>query len=73
MVHAWDPSDWHGTSLQNYDPNATTVSDFCQAGLSINTPSRLKKLFKEHAGKPPTLEQLQQAALESESDTDDME
>lgn len=73
MVHAWNPCHWHGTSLQDYDPKETVVSDFCQAGLSISTPPRLKKLFKEKAGKPPTLEQLQQAALQSSGSDDDME
>jgi hypothetical protein len=70
MVHAWDPSHWHGTSLQNYNPTDPLVSEIFQAGLAIITPPRLKKLFKEHheAGKHPTTAQLQQAALVDSGD-----
>jgi hypothetical protein len=38
-VVAWQPSHWHGTSLQNYHPDTQVVADLNQTGLSIFTPN----------------------------------
>ncbi|KAF8341801.1 hypothetical protein F5887DRAFT_1076389 [Amanita rubescens] len=37
---AWKPRDFHGTSLQCYDPKADVV-DFLQTGMSFSTSDRL--------------------------------
>ena len=34
---AWDPSHFHGTSLQDYAPSSNMVSEFHQVGLACVT------------------------------------
>jgi hypothetical protein len=55
---AWQPSHWHGTSLQNYDPDTQVVSDFNQAGLSIFTPNRLSNIWNKFSKKEITREEM---------------
>ena len=43
-VVVWRPKLWHGTSLQNVDPNSSKVF---QAGLVIVTPPGITRLWKE--------------------------
>jgi hypothetical protein len=70
-VVAWHPSHWHGTSLQNYNPDTQVVSDFNQAGLSIFTPKRLSNLWKKYSQKELSLEQLKgEWALGSDEEED---
>ena len=45
-VVIWDPSEWHGTSLQNYKPADEKVAKTKQTGLAIVTPSRIQGLWE---------------------------
>ena len=70
-VVAWYPSHWHGTSLQNYHPDAQVVSDLNQAGLSIFTPNQLSNLWKKYSWKELSFEQLKvEWALRSDEEED---
>ena len=48
---AWDPSHFHGTSLQEYLPTSNMVSQFYQVGLACVTPNRVPGLWKKYAEK----------------------
>jgi hypothetical protein len=52
---AWDPSHFHGTSLQEYSPSSNMVSQFYQVGLACVTPNRIPGLWKKYAMKQATL------------------
>jgi len=65
---AWDPSHWHGTSLQDYSPSSDMVSEFYQMGLLCITPNRIPGLWKKYAMQQATLEEVREEFL---SDTDD--
>jgi hypothetical protein len=70
-VVAWQPSHWHGTSLQNYDPDTQVVSDFNQAGLSIFTPKRLSNIWTKYSKKEITQEEMKaEWALGSDAEED---
>jgi|SRR6266404_4856678 hypothetical protein len=47
-VVAWDPSQWHGTSLQNYPPTTQTIPEFNQTGLALVTPLRISHVWKQY-------------------------
>ena len=57
-VVAWDPSHWHGTSLQNFPPTTQVIPEFNQTGLAIFTPNRVAKIWEKHRNKEPTFEDL---------------
>jgi hypothetical protein len=63
---AWDPSHFHGTSLQEYSPSST---EFCQVGLACVTPNRIPGLWKKYARQQATLEQVREGVL-SDGDED---
>lgn len=65
---AWDPSHFHGTSLQEYSPSSNMISDFYQVGLACVTPNRIPGLWKMYVEQEVTLEQLKEGVL---SDLDD--
>lgn len=44
---AWDPSHFHGTSLQDYPPSSNMISEFHQVGLACVTPNRIPGLWNE--------------------------
>ena len=44
-VVAWNPADWHGTSLHHISPEVGAVSKFHQSGLTICTPACLENLL----------------------------
>ena len=67
-IVAWDPSHFHGTSLQDYPPTSQTISEFNQIGLAIVTPSRFTQLWKKYMEKQVTLQQLGEGM---ESDDED--
>jgi hypothetical protein len=68
---AWQPSHWHGTSLQNYHLDTQVVSDFNQTGLSIFTPNQLSNLWKKYSQKELSSEQLKaEWALGSDGEED---
>jgi hypothetical protein len=67
---AWDPSLFHGTSLQDYPPSSNTVSEFYQVGLACVTPNRITGLWKKYVERQATLEQVKEGVL-SDSDDDD--
>ena len=55
---AWDPSQWHGTSLQNYPPTSQILSHLNQTGLAIVTPNRISSLWQKYDERKLTLEEL---------------
>ena len=67
-VVAWDPSHWHGTSLQDYEPTLQHISDFNQVGLAIVTPNRLGEAWKEFARNNMTLDDLVALAQKQNSE-----
>lgn len=65
---AWDPSHFHGTSLQEYPPSSNMVSQFYQVGLACVTPNRVPGLWKRYAEKDASLAEVRDGVL---SDSDD--
>lgn len=67
-IVAWDPSHWHGTSLQDYPPTTQILSDFNQTGLAIVTPSRLSQVWNQYTNNQATLDEVEKkwAALSDE-------
>jgi len=63
-VVVWKPRSWHGTSLQQRDPNDPAIF---QAGLAIVTPSGVSRLWEEVQEKKLTLEEARRKILELES------
>lgn len=69
---AWDPSHFHGTSLQEYSPSTNMVSQYYQLGMVCITPNRLPALWEEYAMEQATLEELREGVLgEGDGDSDD--
>ena len=46
-IVVWDPSHFHGTSLQDYPPTSQTISEFNQIGLAIVSPSHFPQLWEK--------------------------
>jgi hypothetical protein len=44
----WNPTDFHGTSLQNVDPKDPNPP-FVQSGLAIVTSNRIAGVFRKYA------------------------
>jgi hypothetical protein len=71
---AWDPSHFHGTSLQDYSPSSNMVSQFYQVGLACVTPNRVPGLWKRYAEKDASLTEVRDGVLsgsEDESEDED--
>jgi hypothetical protein len=68
---AWDPSHFHGTSLQEYSPSSDMISEFYQVGLACVTPNRIPGLWKKYVEQEATLEQLKEGVLSDLDDDDD--
>lgn len=66
-VVAWTPTSWHGTSLQQRDPNNPAIF---QAGLSIFTPPGVCRLWGEVLEKKISLEEARKEMLEFDSEDD---
>jgi hypothetical protein len=64
-VIVWRPKAWHGTSLQEVDPESL---DFFQAGLAIVTPPGVTRLWKEVQEKNISLEEARRQIMELESE-----
>jgi hypothetical protein len=60
---AWDPSHFHGTSLQDYSPSSNMVSDFYQVGLACVTPNRMPGLWEKFVLEQATLEEVQEGVF----------
>jgi hypothetical protein len=67
---AWDPSHFHGTSLQEYSPSSNMVSESYQLGLACVTPNRIPGLWEKYAKEQMTLEELREGVLGDEDDED---
>ena len=65
---AWDPSDFHGTSLQDYLPSSNMVSQYYQVGLACVTPNRLPGVWKKYAKQQATLEEVKEGVLSDDED-----
>ena len=69
----WDPSHFHGTSLQDYSPSSDMVSEFYQVGLACATPNRIPGLWKKYAMQQATLEEIREGVLSDSGDDSDGE
>lgn len=66
----WNPSHWHGTSLQDYPPTTENISQFNQIGLAIITPNRVPRLWKKVMDGKMTFKELEMLDSDGE-DSDD--
>ena len=66
----WDPSHFHGTSLQHYAPSSNMVSEFYQVGLACVTPNRIPGLWKKYAMSQATLQEVKEGVLSDGEDRD---
>ena len=67
---AWDPSHFHGTSLQDCSPSSNVVSQFNQVGMACVTPNRIPGLWMKYAMQQATLEQVKDGVLSDGDDGD---
>lgn len=63
----WDPSHFHGTSLQDYPPSLNMLTEFYQVGMACVTPNRIPGLWKRYAMQQASLEEVKEGVL-SDSD-----
>jgi hypothetical protein len=70
-IVAWDPSHFHGTSLQDYPPSTQTISEFNQIGLAIVTPNRIPQLWKKYIEKLVSVQQLMEE-MESDDEAEEI-
>jgi hypothetical protein len=68
---AWDPSHFHGTSLQDYPPSSDMISEFYQVGLACVTPNRIPGLWKSYVGKQASLDQVREGVISDGEDSGD--
>jgi hypothetical protein len=69
---AWDPSHFHGTSLQDYPPSSDMVSEFFQDGLIFVTPNRIPGLWKKYAQQQVTLDEVRERnVLQGDNEEED--
>ena len=65
-IFAWDPSHFHGTSIQEYLPSSNIVSKSYQLGLVRITPNCIAGLWEKYAKEQVTLEELREGVLGDE-------
>jgi hypothetical protein len=68
-IFAWNPSHFHGTSLQDYSPSSDMVSKIYQLGLVCITPNRIPGLWEKYAMKQVALEEVSEG-VNGEDDED---
>lgn len=68
---AWDPSHFHGTSLQDYSPDSEIIPEYHQVGLLCITPNRIPGLWKKYAEQQVTLEEVREEVIKGEDDEDE--
>jgi hypothetical protein len=56
----FNPSHFHGTSLQDYSPYSGMVSECYQDGLIFVTPNRIPGLWEKYAQQQVTLEEVRE-------------
>jgi hypothetical protein len=66
----WDPSHFHGTSLQDFSPSSNMVSEYHQLGLACVTPNRIPGLWEKFAMKQATAEEVKEGAVSDGDDGD---
>ena len=67
----WDPSHFHGTSLQDYPPSSDMLSNFYQLGFLCITPNRIPGLWKKYTQKQVTLKEVCEGVnIEKDNDGD---
>ena len=69
-LFAWDPSQYHGTSLKDYPPSSNMLSQLYQLGLVCITPNRIPGLWERYAMDQVTLEEVREGVLGDEDDED---
>ena len=62
-LFAWDPSHYHGTSLQYYSPSSEMFSENSQLGLVCITPNRIPGLWNKYAVKQVTSEEVRDRVI----------
>jgi len=68
---AWDPSHFHGTSLQEYSPSSKSISEFYQVGLACVTPNCIPGLWKKYVKDQASLDQVREGVLSDSEDGGD--
>ena len=68
---AWNPSHFHGTSLQKYPPSSDMVPESYQDGLNFVTPNRIVGLWERYAHKQVTLEELRERNVNDEEEDEE--
>jgi len=66
----WDPSHFHGTSLQDYLPSSNMAAEYYQVGLACITPNRIPGLWEKFVTKQVTLEQVKEEVVSDGDDGD---
>ena len=70
----FNPSHFHGTSLQDYSPSSNMVSECFQDGLVFVTPNRIRGLWEKYAQQQVTLEEVRERNfLHGDDDEEDKE
>ena len=68
---AWDPSHFHGTSLQDYLPDSEIIPEYHQVGLLCITPNWIPGLWKKYAEQQVTLEEVREEVIKGKDDEDE--
>lgn len=67
----FNPSHFHGTSLQDYSPSSGMVSECFQDGLLFVTPNRIRGLWEKYAQQQVTLEEMNVLQGNNEEEDED--
>ena len=70
---AWDPSHFHGTSLQDYPPSSDMISEFYQIGLACVNPNSIPGLWESYVQDQASLDQVREGVLSDNEDGGDDE
>ncbi|KAF8222669.1 hypothetical protein L208DRAFT_1522299 [Tricholoma matsutake] len=70
-IVAWDPSHFHGTSLQDYPPKTDAISQYNQVGLAIITPNQIPGLWKKYAKEQAALDEMLESIVSDDEEEGD--
>ncbi|KAF8223892.1 hypothetical protein L208DRAFT_1515702 [Tricholoma matsutake] len=70
-IVAWDPSHFHGTSLQDYLPKTDAISQYNQVGLAIVTPNWIPGLWKKYAKEQAALDKMLDSIVSDDEEEGD--
>jgi hypothetical protein len=67
----WNPSHFHGTSLQEYPPSSDRILELYQDGLNFVIPNHITGLWKKYAQQRVTLKEVRKRNVNDEKDEED--